>query len=242
MAGVLNEIEGMSEWREFFHCLSNLLKDCERHQSEEVTESRIEYICMSLEHYLSALKRINILLQNRSASTIVEVSVKVNNLMLGVNALLQTWRLKGYVNDIRIDKPSKILNSEQIIHLRNVGFTWSDVSALCGVSRMTLWRKRRDCEISECPRYSNISDSDLEFVIRNIKMTHPDVGERMLIGLLRSHGIIVKRIRVRKGLHKVDPINSSLRWSNRIQRKPYSVPGPMSLWHMGKLNAILYLL
>ena len=61
--------------------------------------------------------------------------------MLGVNALLQTWRLKGDVNDIRIDKPSKILNSEQIIHLRNVGFTWSDVSALCGVSRMTLWRK-----------------------------------------------------------------------------------------------------
>ena len=98
-----------------------------------------------MEHYLSALKRINIRLQNRSgilsASTIVEVSVKVNNLMLGVNALLQTWRLKGDVNDIRIDKPSKILNSEQIIHLRNVGFTWSDVSALCGVSRMTLWRK-----------------------------------------------------------------------------------------------------
>ena len=143
------------------------------------------------------------------------------------------------MSDVRIDKPSTILNSEQIIHLRNLGFTWSDISALCGVSRMTLWRKRRDSEISVWPKYSHISDIDLEFVIRDIKQSHPDVGERMLIGLLRSRGIIVKRNRVRNGLHKVDPINSSLRWSNRIQRKPYSVPGPMSLWHMGKLNVKL---
>ena len=81
-----------------------------------------------------------------------------------------------------------------------------------------IMEKRRDSEISECPKYSHISDIDLEFVIRDIKQSHPDVGERMLIGLLRSRGIIVKRNRVRNGLHKVDPINSSLRWSNRIQR------------------------
>ena len=76
---------------------------------------------------------------------------------------LQTRRQKRDLRDVRIDK---LLNSEQIIHLRNFEFTWSDISALCGVSRMTLWKKRSDSEIFKCPKYSHISDINLEFVIR----------------------------------------------------------------------------
>ena len=62
----------------------------------------------------------------------------------------------------------------------------------------------------------------------------PDVGERLLQGALRSKGIIVQRRRVHEAVHRVDPINVALRYQPRIQRLYYSVPGPNSLWHIGK--------
>ena len=62
----------------------------------------------------------------------------------------------------------------------------------------------------------------------------PEIGERMMMGALRSRGITVQRHRVRQMLHKVDPISSALRWHSKTKRKPYSVPGPNSLWHLGK--------
>lgn len=61
----------------------------------------------------------------------------------------------------------------------------------------------------------------------------PDIGERMMQGTLRSRGTVVPRRRVREVIHRIDPINVLLRWQPRIQRKPYSVPGPNSLWHLG---------
>ena len=33
-----------------------------------------------------------------------------------------------------------------------------------------------------------------------------------------------------------DPINTALRWREITPRRPYSVPRPNSLWHIGKLN------
>lgn len=68
-----------------------------------------------------------------------------------------------------------------------------------------------------------------------VKEQMPDIGERMVTGSLRSNGIHVPRRRVQQSLHRVDPINIALRWMPRIQRHPYSVPGPDSLWHLGKL-------
>ena len=60
----------------------------------------------------------------------------------------------------------------------------------------------------------------------------PDIGEKMLKGVLESCNIIVPRRHVREALHKVDPVNTALRWSTRIKRRQYSVPSPNSLWHL----------
>ena len=54
----------------------------------------------------------------------------------------------------------------------------------------------------------------------------------MLMGHLRSMGMNVKRNRVRAIIHQTDPLNAALRWSARISCRPYSVPGPNSLWHL----------
>ena len=60
----------------------------------------------------------------------------------------------------------------------------------------------------------------------------PNIGERRLIGALRSRGIRVQRWRVRACLRKVDPLGAALRWRPVIYRRKYSVPTPNALWHI----------
>ena len=67
----------------------------------------------------------------------------------------------------------------------------------------------------------------------------PYYGESMLMGHLRSMGIFVTRNRVRSTSQRVDPLNASIRWVAGITtRRPYSVPGPNSLWHVGMCSLI----
>ena len=78
-------------------------------------------------------------------------------------------------------------------------------------------------------RFSCLTDTELDQRVEAIKIDMPDVGQRMVQGLLRSQGISVPQ----RSLKRIDPINVGLRWRPRIQLKPYSVPGPNSLWHVG---------
>ena len=83
-----------------------------------------------------------------------------------------------------------------------------------------------------------IDDDQLDEVVCGIKQQMPDCGERMLMGNLQSRSVFVPRWRIRNSLHRVDPIHTPLRWRARIQRRPYSVPGPNSLWHLGRLICV----
>ena len=75
-------------------------------------------------------------------------------------------------------------------------------------------------------------DSDLEKKINKIKMHLPDIGEKMVTGVLHSNGIYVQCRRI---IHSIDPIKTALRWQAKVRRQIYSVPRPMSLWHIGKI-------
>ena len=54
------------------------------------------------------------------------------------------------------------------------------------------------------------------------------------MGRLRAMGYYVTRWRLRQVINATDPINRALRWGSNLHvRRPYSVPGPNSLWHIG---------
>ena len=53
-------------------------------------------------------------------------------------------------------------------------------------------------------------------IVEEIKSDMPDSGERMINGVLRLNGVVVQRERLRKVIHDVDPINTTLRWNARI--------------------------
>ena len=70
-------------------------------------------------------------------------------------------------------------------------------------------------------------------IMQDTKEEFPDIGERLLMGMLHSKRIRFSRETLREVIHDIDPINTVLRWSTKIVRRSYSVPGPNSLWHIG---------
>ena len=86
--------------------------------------------------------------------------------------------------------------------------------------------------LSRTLTYSNISDHDLDGIIRTIKRQHPNDGERLMLGHLARCGIRVQRSRLRSSIHRIDPINTALRRSIAIRRQSYHSNGANTVWHI----------
>ena len=112
-------------------------------------------------------------------------------------------------------------------------FSWSSIASLLGVSRMTVYRRRQEYGMVVEPSRS-LNSEQLQTVLRELRLSNPCLGEKMIIGRLRSMGYQISRSRVRECVRNADPINTALRWQgNLAARRPYTVPGPNSLWHIG---------
>ncbi|XP_019861672.1 PREDICTED: uncharacterized protein LOC109590193 [Amphimedon queenslandica] len=99
---------------------------------------------------------------------------------------------------------------------------------------LKLQKKRRRVELGLIVEPSTvISDADLIGFIRDMQATSPHIGQTLVMGRLRSMGFKVTRERVRNALRHSNPFRSALRWPGVLtHRRPYSVPGPNSLWHI----------
>ncbi len=79
-----------------------------------------------------------------------------------------------------------------------------------------------------------VSDQELISMIKLIQQDTPYSGVSMICGSLRARGLKITRDRVRFMLRSADPLSSAHRWPRgTTRRRPYSVPGPNSLWHIG---------
>jgi len=54
-------------------------------------------------------------------------------------------------------------------------------------------------------KYSDISDSEVDTIVKTIQQHHPGVGLRLLKGYLQSRGITLQRERIRQSLLRTDP-------------------------------------
>ena len=133
-----------------------------------------------------------------------------------------------------IGRPRFQIQKEQLEYLSSLGFSWSSIAELLGVSRMTIYRRREQYGMLNDPQ-NTLSDRDLVMVIKHLRHEHPHIGEVMVNGHLRSMGYKVPREKVRETIRATDPVNTALRWRSMTPRRPYSVPGPNSLWHIGKV-------
>ena len=112
-------------------------------------------------------------------------------------------------------------------------FTMIEQLAIDVVPLKLYYRRRVDFGMLEDPS-KEISDEDLEAVIAQIQSSMPYVGTSIVVGRVRSMGYIITRERVRQALRHHDPLSNALRWPGVVNpRRPYSVAGPNSLWHIG---------
>lgn len=233
----------LQTWQAFFGKLSKFFMDNERSINQDV--DRISSVCDDAKYYLSTVSEIVQIMDNEIPSACCSMDDDELSLATEMISILEV--LKSQLAEIvvtLVEKAEDLTRShvsvdtldfslEQMCYLRSIGLSWTRISSLFGVSRMTLYLKRKEAGILDDFRYSTISDEELEQKIREIKQQMPDIGERMVGGVLHSNAIFVQRHRIRQAIHSVDPLNTALRWHQKIHRRSYSVPGPMSLWHIG---------
>jgi hypothetical protein len=117
--------------------------------------------------------------------------------------------------------------------LREEGFNWSQIAEIFGVSTRTISRRRNEYNISDdLSNYTNMTDEQLDNMIKNLRAEHPFFGQVLLMGALHALGIRISRQRLRDSLQRVDTFGVLNRWSNIIPRRVYNVAGPNHLWHI----------
>ena len=70
-----------------------------------------------------------------------------------------------------------------------------------------LYRRLEESDIST-DKFSDMSQTDLDKLVRDIKKEHPHCGEVILQGPLIHKGIKVPREKLRTGIHHVDHANT----------------------------------
>ena len=105
-----------------------------------------------------------------------------------------------------IGRPKYVVCPQELQRLIEMSLPVSCIATTIGVSESTVKRRMHDngFSISQC--YSNISDEQLDDLVRSVKARTPHVGYRMMKGILRGMGHRVQWRRVSSSMHRVDPV------------------------------------
>ena len=135
-----------------------------------------------------------------------------------------------------VGRPCLQVGMEEISEMRKLGLSIIKISEILGLSRSTLCRVLEGSDLIDV---TEVSNQELDLVIASYKETHPNDGERILIGYLRSKHIHVPRSRIRSSIHRVDPHGIQQQKLTTILRRTYSVEGPNYVWHMDSNHKLI---
>ena len=80
--------------------------------------------------------------------------------------------------------------------------------------------------------FTDMTDEELDGIIQSYKATHPNDGEQIITGYLRSVGMCIPRRRIRESIHRVDHAGVEERAHTTIRHRRYHVDAPNEVWHM----------
>ena len=131
----------------------------------------------------------------------------------------------------RRGRPRKVVNGAYLREATHPSRRISKVqlARALGVHRNTLKRRMDECGVHS--KYSLISNTDLDTLVRAYKVQKPDAGFRYVCGHLRSTGVRVQKQRVLDSLKRVDRIGRFIRRHAVIRRRKYFSSRPNALWH-----------
>ena len=137
-----------------------------------------------------------------------------------------SYRVGVGTNNCKPRRPWFEIKKDQLECLSSLGFKWTEVAALLGVSRMTIYRyiykiawhgiycivdrRRVEYGLVEEPQ-AHISEADLTSLIEEIRRETLFAGISLLYGSVRSRRIKVTREEIQSLLRSLDPLGLSHR-------------------------------
>lgn len=131
-----------------------------------------------------------------------------------------------------VGRPSYHISYEQLLYLIENRFSVPKIADMLGVSVRTIHRRMNDYGLSIRDQYSCLSDQQLDEIVCAIQQQYPMCGNRQMQGFLLSYGYRVQQSRIRESQRRVDPNGAIIRQLNVLNRREYSVPAPLSLYHI----------
>ncbi|KAK6470264.1 hypothetical protein HHUSO_G31228 [Huso huso] len=115
---------------------------------------------------------------------------------------------------------------------------WCSIAACLCISERTLFHRRQQYGMTG-ENYANISNSELDNIIREILRETPNAGGNYVQGGVLARGLRVQRRRIRDRLNALDPVGRALRRRHTIRRRIYNVRGPNHLWHIDSNHKLI---
>lgn len=78
-----------------------------------------------------------------------------------------------------VGRPRLDVRVEDILLLRRLNYSWTKVVRMLNISRHTLYRRLQENGINTSS-FTNISESELDQLLSDVKAEHPNTGEVML--------------------------------------------------------------
>lgn len=241
------------EWASFFQDFASYVEAIAEKESSASLEESADII-VELDRYLLCLNNLILMVEDASVqddtdsamNELDELKHDLSEIVDSLQRILSVWIEKEAgvrgcpIGGVQVSRsgmcgrPKFIIPSHTLLFLRELRFSWTNISSLLGISRRTLFSVRQDLGFDSIDPgvFSLISDDDLHEQIRTIKVHMPDAGMRMIKGVLHSQGIHVSFLRVRDAMYEVDPIGTRSRWAAAIKRRQYCVQAPNCLWHI----------
>ncbi|CAB5203300.1 unnamed protein product [Rhizophagus irregularis] len=112
-----------------------------------------------------------------------------------------------------IGRPKIVISIEALRLFRREGFSYTDIAKMMGVCTKTIKRRRNELNIPDDLVYTEISNEELDNLLRSIRLQQPYSGQQIIMGMIRSLGIKIHRERLRDSLHRIDTFGTLNRWS-----------------------------
>lgn len=131
-------------------------------------------------------------------------------------------------------QPKLVISKECLQNLIDMQLSIPCVAKLLGVCKRTVYRRMREYGLSVTGSYSNLTDEELDNLVRSVKLKMPHIGYRMMKGELQAMGHRVRWDQVSASMHRVDSAGILERMARLgcVARRTYSVKGPHSLVHV----------
>jgi len=82
-------------------------------------------------------------------------------------------------------RPRFDITRDQLEYLSSLSFNWTQISALLGVSRMTVYRQRAEFDMLG-DTSEPLTNDEVRRHVTNMRQQFPNIGESMTIGRLRA--------------------------------------------------------